>query len=154
MYGLGGRHRVATLGLIGALGLPLAVAGECPVTWDHRNLPGEPYGLPGYWYGSEKLAVRLPENGQWNIEDSNNRISYRQLWWALDYKPFMEKDLKVTISEYNEEEVLVEASPITNALIGNVWYMMVGTALPGLGCWEVSGEYHGETLSFVVEAVE
>jgi hypothetical protein len=42
------------------------------------------------------------------------------------------------------------ASRATNAHAGDIGHaMLVGLSIPGSGCWEVSAEYQGATLSFV-----
>jgi hypothetical protein len=35
----------------------------------------------------------------------------------------------------------------------NKWRMLVGVDFPDPGCWEITGEYLGQTLTFVVETV-
>lgn len=33
------------------------------------------------------------------------------------------------------------------------WLMLTGIDFPSTGCWEISGEYLGQSLTFVVETV-
>ncbi len=34
------------------------------------------------------------------------------------------------------------------------WTMLTGIDFPSAGCWEVSGTYMGDTLTFIVETIE
>ncbi|HEV2381870.1 MAG TPA: hypothetical protein VG206_19035 [Terriglobia bacterium] len=40
--------------------------------------------------------------------------------------------------------------PATNALIGDFGSMLSGIDLPTPGCWEITGRYGSDSLSFVV----
>ena len=42
------------------------------------------------------------------------------------------------------------ALPPTNAFQGPGSAMLTGVYVPTPGCWEITGEYHGNELSFVV----
>jgi hypothetical protein len=68
----------------------------------------------------------------------------------------MESNLKVTIRELSGAAVTAVISKPTNAHAASLggWTMLTGIDFPEPGCWEITGEYLGQSLSFVVETVE
>jgi hypothetical protein len=41
----------------------------------------------------------------------------------------------------------------TGSLEDDKWVMLVGIDIPDPGCWQITGEYLGQKLTFVVETV-
>ena len=115
---------------------------------------GEAYGLTGTWIGDERLAAfRLTGGEPLGAVGPGDSIVLKHLWWALGYRPPMERDLSVSIVELNGMDGSVQVSAITNAKIDDTWYMMVGLSFSDPGCWEVTGTYREQTVSFVVEVL-
>jgi hypothetical protein len=71
-------------------------------------------------------------------------------WWRLGYDWRTEPipKLKVTGKRLDSPAPPLEATA-TNVL-GPLPYMMVGMNIPTLGCWEVTGRYDDDELTFVV----
>jgi hypothetical protein len=51
----------------------------------------------------------------------------------------------------SEEERSAIVQELVSAADG--WFMLTGIDFPEPGCWEISAEYLGQTLAFVVETV-
>jgi hypothetical protein len=68
----------------------------------------------------------------------------------------MESNLKVTIRELSGAAVTAVVSRPTNAHAGSLggWIMLTGIDFPKPGCWEITGKYLGQSLSFIVETVQ
>jgi hypothetical protein len=139
--------------------------GECPVTLgtdklftpDSRNL-----------YGSEALVVALPADGTWAVTAPNARIAVKLFWRSAGFRPGMEQDLDVEIVNLNGGPNDAVVKDITNANSvpedwekaqfddewQDGWVMLTGIDFPSPGCWEITGEYLGQSLIFVVETVD
>ena len=63
----------------------------------------------------------------------------------------MESKLVVRINDLFGGPDHASVSKPTNALLEPSPAMLVGVDIPGPGCWEVTGEFLGQTLTFVVE---
>lgn len=106
------------------------------------------------WYGSEALAVRLPVDGVWPTTPAGALISVKLMWWSTGFRPGMESNLHVTVRSLSGEPVTAVVSRPTNAHDEPLgWTMLTGMRFPDPGCWEITGEYLGQTLTFVIETV-
>lgn len=139
--------------------------GECPVTLgtdkllepDSRNL-----------YGSEALAVALPADGTWGVTAPNARIAVKLFWRSAGFRPGMERNLKVEIVNLNggANDAVVKDITNANSVPEDIqkaqfddewqdgWLMLTGIDFPSPGCWQITGEYLGQTLTFVIQTVE
>jgi hypothetical protein len=84
------------------------------------------------------------------------RYDYRDklFWWRQGYNGATEQrpELLVSGRRLDGEPGSPKVSKATNAHDESFggWAMLVGVEFPSSGCWEVKGEYKGQTLSFVV----
>jgi len=149
--------------------IPGDVPGTCPVTkasdqpfippWPH---PQTPYP-GGSWFGTDRLWMALPANGIWRavrFSATDPGLGSKTDWWVeakvswwrqgYDWRVDGEPKLKVTGRRLDSP-----APPLitdeTNA-VGRApkAYMMVDISFPTLGCWEITGHYEGDDLTFVV----
>lgn len=132
----------------------VSVPDSCPVTLVPETpfvpRPPQPETAPfhGTWYGSERLWTVLTRGGALG---RNNK----SWWWSenWDSRHDMRPALTVTarrIRGTGKDEDFVRASRATNAHAADIGHaMLAGLAFPTGGCWEVTGEYEGATLSFV-----
>src|SRR5581483_5333356 len=108
-----------------------------------------------FWYGTEKLWTELPRDGKWiTSPDRDGRFTQKIAWWRHGYVAEIEQmpDLTVTGRRLDAEAPPLVASRATNAHhpdFGDL--MIVGADVPTAGCWEITGQYHGATLTFVIE---
>jgi hypothetical protein len=108
----------------------------------------------GFWFGTEKLWLELPKSGIWDgwtpLEPNRGgSLTAKMFWWSVDYNPRTDgnPDLKVTGKRLDGEAPTVVANEAHNA-IGSA--MSTGVYLPTSGCWQITGDYKGQELSFVV----
>src|SRR5688572_1406910 len=102
-----------------------------------------------FWYGSEGLAVWLDRDGTWQ------GMRDKLFWWREGYNGATETRprLTVTARRLDGEAPPVHVPRATNAhheVFGG-WSMLMMLEFPTAGCWEVTGRYKGQTLSFVVQ---
>lgn len=135
---------------------PASAAAEftCPRTVGRTALE-PPLPKSENWYGSEALAVQLPPAGTWPTTASGALIAVKLLWWSAGFRSGMESNLNVTIRELSGAKVTAAISKPTNAHAASLggWTMLTGIDFPQPGCWEITGRYLGQSLSFVVETV-
>jgi hypothetical protein len=130
-----------------------AEISNCPKTVPSADLLGKPFPSSDRWYGSETLAVILRPDGIWR--GMGPKYSYRDklFWWSFGFKPGSESNLKVTAKRLDGSSPPADISAATNAggpSLGG-WTMLVMVEFPSAGCWEITGEYLGQVLDFVVE---
>lgn len=147
------------LSLIAGAGL-LAVraaadeSGNCPKTMPSDDLLAAPFPSSDRWYGSEALAVMLPLEGIWRGLGPRHRFREKLFWWSSGFKPGLESNLQVSARKLDGTGSEGDISQPTNAHAPDLggWTMLVMVEFPSPGCWEITGTYLGQTLSFVVEA--
>ena len=151
--------------LPGFSGLVLAVAllavsptlaqeiSHCPKTLPSGDIFGKPFPSSDSWYGAETLAVMLRPDGIWRGMGPQHRFRDKLFWWSLGFKPGMESNLEVTARRLDASSSPADVSPPTNAHAPDLggWTMLVAVEFPTAGCWEITGRYLGQALSFVVE---
>jgi len=158
------------LGLLSLLQTSLAqqsgpddVPDTCPVTKApiESFVPPSPYstkaGRNVFWYGSDELWTSLPTTGTWKGLPHSTPVdpSFAQkMAWGrqgYDWRTEPRPELKVTGRRLDSP-----APPLAASRANNGWvrrdqpFMVVGINLPTLGCWEITGHYRNQELTFVV----
>lgn len=134
---------------------------DCPVTRppDPAFLPPWPDPKPGpsehsFWYGTEELWTAVPGEGAWvDLPYWGERYHQKTFWWREGYAAFLEPnpELSVTGRRLDADAPPLQASEATNASNPDIRSaMLVGVGFPTVGCWEITGEYRDQVLSFVV----
>ncbi len=109
-----------------------------------------------FWYGTEALWTFLPISGSWKglPRYNSDTEGYRQkvFWWREDYDSQAEPKPKLVVTGRRlDGDGSFAVSNATNASTPNMGStMLVGIDIPTHGCWEITGHYDGQTLSFVV----
>lgn len=119
---------------------------EIVETWPHVET----------WFGSTALAVILPDNGTWPTTAPGHSISVKLFWWREGFEPGNEANLVVQLKRLDNGLNDADISSPTNAggdPLG-AWTMLTGIDFPSAGCWEVTGKYLGDKLTFIVETVK
>ena len=129
--------------------------GNCPKSMPTNDLFAAPFPSSDRWYGSETLAVMLPLEGIWRGLGPRYRFREKLFWWSSGFKPGLESNLKVSARKLDGTGAQGDISQPTNAHAPDLggWTMLVMVEFPSPGCWEITGTYLGQTLSFVVEAL-
>jgi hypothetical protein len=109
--------------------------------------------IPGFWYGTADLWVQLPLDGRWHdLPFDGKSYSQKIFWFSRDYDWHKEPrpDIVVKSRRVDVDGPTFTLKEGTNAF-GRDWQsMLTGVILPTTGCWEISGQYHGTRLTFVV----
>lgn len=137
---------------------PVTVAPPIPFK------PPAPYELgddtSGFWLGTEKLWTALPKSGQawgWMPHERGHEhevqpLTAKTFWGSVNFNWREEHPPELNVSGRRLDG---SAPPLltmipTNASPGPAAAMLVGVYVPTPGCWEITGEYKGQKLSFVV----
>jgi hypothetical protein len=131
------------------------VAKACPVTKPPAQpfIPPQPYwrdhNPDQFWYGTESLWTLLGIPSTWHINDSDGaKLTYwhRGFDWRKD-KP----ELTVVAKRLDREAPIVAAGPANAVFVTtDKPAMMTGIDIRSSGCWEITAQYRGDSLSFVV----
>ena len=142
------------------------VPASCPVTVP----PAEPFIPPSQYereengktflLGNEKLWTVLLKSGIWGWgphppghENEVQPLTTKTFWVSVDFNWRTEwpVKLRVTGRRLDGDAPPLLTLPATNAFVdGPAAAMLVGVYVPTPGCWEITGEYRGEKLSYVV----
>jgi len=137
------------------------VPDTCPVTkpGDRPIVPPPPYPAKApkgaFWFGTDRLWTLLGKDGVWrglpHYTPTDPTFRQKLFWWSQGYDWKTRPHLTVTGRR------LDAPAPPLMADTANGGYqeedkpfMVVGINLPTLGCWEITGDYEGDKLSFVV----
>ena len=134
---------------------------DCPVTTTgilsfEAPAPFSPKApWPGiFWFGSEGLWTALHENGVWSaLPNTSDGYTQKIMWWSSAYslKDEPQPDLVVSGRRLDADAPVLRFYGATNAMADDIGEaMLTGVEFPTLGCWEVTSQYKGAELTFVV----
>ena len=134
----------------------------CPVTTAPNPAFVAPAPYPAtapdsaFWYGREGLWTSLPASGRWSSLPRNaDGLRQKVFWWSPGFDGGKEPvpDLRVTGRQLDGNAVLTHQRRATNAHHPDFggWTILTGIDVPNPGCWEFTGQYRGETLTFVLK---
>jgi hypothetical protein len=131
-----------------------ALAETCPVT----KLPSQPFVPPSpypvelgagqFWFGTKKVWTNLPIEGTWK------GLRQKIFWWHEGYDWRGENPPQLTVTGRRLDGKVPLLEPVhanagwTNDV--NHPFMVVAFDVPTFGCWEITGDYKGDRLTFVV----
>ena len=124
---------------------------NCPVTIGEA--PPDQEWKDVFRFGGEVLSVQLYVDGWWRGHGLERNYRGR-LWWFSDgYNGLTESapPLEVTGRRLDAEAASANVFS-TNATDGEDgwWAMIVIAEFPSAGCWELTGKYGGQIVTFVV----
>jgi hypothetical protein len=138
---------------------PDGVPSTCPVTslFDKPLVPPYPYPPNPYpggsWFGSDRLWIVGPPvvwKGLSHSTPNDPTFTQKMQWWRQGYDPRIEPIPKLKITgrrlDAPARPLITEVSSTDGARPS----MMVGMNFPTLGCWEITGRYEDDELTFVV----
>jgi hypothetical protein len=139
------------------------VTEACPVTKPPAQpfVPSVPYwtdhGPDRYWYGTESLWTLLGVQGTWHIHSNvlEGEGGYRTklTYWrrGFDWRREPEPKLIVIAKRIDREAPPVAADYASAVFVTTERPgMMTAINIPSTGCWELTAQYGGHRLSFVV----
>jgi len=147
-----------------ALSQAQPVPPSCQVTVrpTHAFTPPAPYEVDpnAFWWGTEKLWTSVDESGIWpwmphkpGHENEVQPLTAKLFWMSVKYdwrKELNYPELTVTGKRLDGHAPPLLVTQATNAFPGPGAAMVIGVYVPTPGCWEITGQYKGEKLSFVV----
>lgn len=150
------RHLIGICSVVLLVSCQLAKTDEsCPRTLGADKVFSEPWPQADAWFGSEALAVLLPEDGIWPTTVEGHLIAVKLLWYSAGFQSGMERDFVGRIERLDDGPNDAVISRPTNAGLANdVWTILTGIDFKSSGCWRITGEYRGQSLEFVVETVD
>ena len=140
------------------------VPDTCPVTKEYESdiyVPPPPYPTKAptgsFWFGSDRLWTKVPSNGIWrmlsNSTTGGTHYSDKLFWWRADYDPNAEPEPALTIQS---RQLGGHSAASVHKGASNGWqdprqpFMIAQIILPAPGCWEITGRYKEDELTFVV----
>ena len=141
-----------------------AIPATCAVTKPYQTslfVPPLPYeaklGSGQFWFGTDRLWTNLPVNGMWkglplDTSSSHPTFSQKLFLWRQGYDGRMEPRPKLTVTgkRLDTPAPPLEVSRPTTAIMGHRSAMLVGLGFPTVGCWQITGRYEDDELSFVI----
>ena len=144
-------------------GIMNRVPETCAVTepLDHPFVPpppyrAQPFNSSVFWYGTDRFWTQLPTNAIWSQGE-------KTFWFRQDWARYRnhtgpdqwipEKDaakLEVTARRLDGVAPLPEVLKANSSHSGGGALLIGGINFPTPGCWEISGRYESDELSFVV----
>ena len=104
------------------------------------------------WHGQ----IAPPKDGTWRLGHStptDPTFIQKLFWWRQGYDWRTEPQPKLRVTGRRLDS---PAPPLAAGRATNGWgrpdqpFMLVGINLPTLGCWEITGHYEDDELTFVV----
>ena len=104
-----------------------AAEESCPRTLGTDRVFSQPWPQAETWFGSESLAVILPDNGIWPTTVEGHLIAVKLFWYSAVFQPEMERDFVGRIERLDEGRNDAVISRPTNAGLANdVWTILTG----------------------------
>lgn len=141
-----------------------SVPEACSVTKPYQTslfVPPPPYaakaGNGRFWFGTDRLWTNLPVNGMLkglpvDTTSAHPTFGEKVFWWRQGYDGRAEPlpELIVTGKRIDSVAPQLEVSRPTTAIMEHASAMLVGVGFPTVGCWQITGRYEDDDLTFVV----
>lgn len=127
--------------------------------------PDEPFIVPSpypdrppagnFWHGQDTFWTMLRADGNWSALPRNSQgLRQKVFWWApgFDGRAEPRPNLVVSGRQLDGTASFVDPGPATNAHHADFggWAILTGIDVPQPGCWELTGHYRDQALTFVV----
>jgi hypothetical protein len=110
-----------------------------------------------FWFGTDRLWTALPVNGTWSrlphYTPGDPTFRQKLAFWRQGYDPHTEPRPNLTVSGRRIDSL---AGPLQTDGKGiGSWtkddqFIGTGINFPTTGCWEITGRYENDELTFVV----
>ena len=137
---------------------PITLPGDQPFTPVDSTPEGPPASYSSVWYGSPELWTRLGSDGEiWEALPiaADGTLTQKTFWWRQGFSMAEEgqPNITVMIQAVSGGPAIAFGNPGTsgsNPELGQ--FMLVGISIPDEGCWKITAEYRGSTVSYVTWA--
>ena len=137
--------------------LSFPTAADCPLTQppERRFIPPEPYPeYPGegmFWFGNNGLWTAVPDNATWQaLPHDEQGYTQKLFWWSQKYKDEEISELRVTGQQLDGAATFTSDQATSGYHFDLQTFMLTGGKMPTAGCWQITGNFKGESLSYVV----
>jgi hypothetical protein len=92
-------------------------------------------------------------DGLWHGRTTRGGIGNKVFFWSRhwDWRTELEPELVLTATRLDEQARSVRVTPATNAHGSDIRHAILsGLTLTAPGCWQLTADYSGYTLSYVV----
>lgn len=140
-----------------------AVPENCSVTKpaDQPFVPPRPHPArpsPGqFWFGTDRLWTALPKSGAWfglpHYTRDDPTFRQKLAFWRQGFDAHVMTPGKLTVSGRRIDSTappLQTDGPGTPSWTADDQVLMTGINFPSIGCWEITGRYENDELTFVV----
>ena len=139
-----------------------AAPETCSVTKPANQpfVPPPPYSAKPshgeFWFGTDRLWTALPVTGTWRLGHYTSLDpTFRQKlpFWRRGYDAHAEPRPNLTVSGRRIDSPagpLQTDGPGTASWTKDDQFIMTGINFPTTGCWEITGRYENDELTFVV----
>jgi hypothetical protein len=97
---------------------------------------------------------KLPVDGRWRgLPFNGGSYAQKIFWFSRDFDWHKERtpDIVVKSKRVDTDGPTYALKNATHTILSaNTEAMLTGAILPTTGCWEISGQYRGKSLTFVV----
>jgi hypothetical protein len=137
------------------------IPASCPVTIPATTgfVPPQPYPAAAPfprtgWIGTADLWTMVATDGRYHGLHVPTGYRQKLFWWRAGYDGRLEPRpaLALTATHLDPPTPSLQVRDATNAFADDLggWTMLVMPDLPDSGCWRLTGEYGGTSLSYVV----
>ncbi len=139
-----------------------SVPETCPATKpsDQPFVPPSPYpakhSKSSFWFGTDRLWTQLPITGTWGRLGHSTlgdpTFGQKLMFWRQGYDPHTEASrLKITGRRIDSPAPpLPVEEPTSGSWTDNDSFIVAGINFPTTGCWEITGNYDNDEVTFVV----
>jgi hypothetical protein len=117
-----------------------------------------PESYQAEWYGTRSLWTMLDRDGEvWaSLPEGPDGFGQKTFWWSVEWDSDAEPqpEISVTGRRLDAPGQFKSEGRGTNAFADFGAAMLVGVTIPTTGCWELTGTYRGESLSYVVQVAD
>ena len=138
---------------------PIQSINQCPVTKNGAasfvpTAPELSISSAQFWFGTGTLWTSLPESGEWNgLPHTSDGYSQKTFWWSKGYSTLDEPNPELNVSgkRLDLPTLVLKTSPATHAFASDIGSAMLsGVVFPSTGCWEITSQYKGGSLTYVI----
>ncbi len=157
-----------TLGRVAAAANQGQLPSGCAVTTPPNPPFAPPVPYPAetnnghFWFGTEKLWTQLPSSGTWALahyDPTQSAFRQKMLWYRQGFNGKAEPYPKLIVIGRRLD---ASAPPLDIDGPNGAWssrdpaqsFIVVALNIPTTGCWEISGTYGEDKLSFIVWVVD